>query len=140
MLFAFATSRGQIHTDTSLYHAQAIRWYEEYGVVKGFANLQWHFGYNSSYFEFAALFSLCFLGLVLFHCAAGYIAVIVCRWAVSYLKDFSSRKRYITDLCALRIFFYALVNFAGFISPASDYATMFFVTYLVARWAEESES
>lgn len=42
----------------SLYHAQAVRWYEEYGVVKGLGNLQWHFAYNSSYFAFAALFSL----------------------------------------------------------------------------------
>jgi hypothetical protein len=140
LLFAFATSRGQIHTDTSLYHAQAIRWYEEYGAVKGLANLQWHFGYNSSYFGFAALFSLSFLGFGSFHCTTGFIAAIVCLWAVSYLKDFSSRKRHVTDFCALGILFYALVNFVGFVSPASDYATMFFATYLVARWAEESES
>ena len=55
LLIAFCTSRGTIHTDTNLYHAQMIRWYETYGVVKGLANLQWHFAYNSSYFGFAAL-------------------------------------------------------------------------------------
>ena len=40
ILIAFFTSRGPIHADTNMYHAQAIRWYEEYGVVKGLANLQ----------------------------------------------------------------------------------------------------
>lgn len=40
LFIAFCTSRGTIHTDTSLYHAQAVRWYEEYGVVKGLGNLQ----------------------------------------------------------------------------------------------------
>ena len=39
LLFAYGTSRGIIHYDTGLYHAQSIRWIEEYGVVKGLGNL-----------------------------------------------------------------------------------------------------
>ena len=34
LLFAYGTARGIIHYDTGLYHAQSIRWIEEYGVVK----------------------------------------------------------------------------------------------------------
>lgn len=140
LLFAFATSRGLFHTDTNIYHAQAIRWYEEMRVVKGLGNLQWHFAYNSSYFAFAALFSLSFLGLQSFHCTTGYIAALFCIWALYYLKDFSSHRKHAADMCCVAILFYALVNLTGFMSPASDYATMFFSLYLIARWAKEIES
>lgn len=140
LLVAFFTSRGTIHTDTSLYHAQAIRWYEEYGVVKGLANLQWHFAYNSSYFGFAALFSMAFLGGQSLHCTTGFIAAVLCTWALNHLKNFFSHERHIADMCCIGILFYALVNLTGCVSPASDYATMFFTLYLIARWAEVIES
>ncbi len=140
LLFAFFTSRGTIHTDTNMYHAQAIRWYEEYGVVKGLANLQWHFAYNSSYFGFAALFSMAFLGVQSLHCTTGFIAVILCIWALHHLKDFFVHKHHMADMCSIGILFYALVNITGSVSPASDYATMFLALYLIARWAEVIES
>lgn len=140
LLIAFFTSRGTIHTDTSLYHAQAIRWYEEYGVVKGLANLQWHFAYNSSYFGFAALFSMAFLGGQSLHCTTGFIAIVLCIWALHHLKYFFLHERHIADMCCIAVLFYALVNLTGFVSPASDYATMFFALYLIARWAEVIES
>lgn len=140
VLFSYAASRGIFHTDTILYHARTIRWYEEAGVVKGLANLDWHFGYNSASFGFAALFSLSFLGIQSFHCTTSYIAAVFCIWALYYLKDFSSHKKHVTDMCCAAILFYALVNLTGFMSPASDYVTMFFCLYLIARWAEEIES
>ena len=39
LLFSYGASRGYLHFDSGLYHAQAIRWIEEYGVVPGLANL-----------------------------------------------------------------------------------------------------
>ena len=140
ILFSYAASRGIFHTDTILYHARSIRWYEEVGVVKGLANLQWHFGYNSASFSFAALFSLSFLGIQSFHCTTSYIAAVFCIWSLYNLKEFSSHKTHVTDMCCVAILFYALVNLSGFMSPASDYVTMFFCLYLIARWAEEIES
>ena len=50
VIWAFFTSRGYIHYDTDLYHAQSIRWLEEYGIVPGLANLHERFAYNSSFF------------------------------------------------------------------------------------------
>lgn len=140
LLFAFATSRGVIHHDTNMYHAQAIRWYEEFGVVKGLANLQWQFAYNSSCFGFAALFSLGFLGSAPFHCTTGFTAVVLCIWALDYIKHFPQHKSHMADMCCVAVLLYALVNFTGFVSPASDYITMFLALYLIARWAQEIES
>ena len=54
LLFAYGSSRGYMHYDTGLYHAQAIRWIEEYGVVPGLANLHSRFGYNSASFALSA--------------------------------------------------------------------------------------
>lgn len=138
LFLAFFCSRGTFHSDTKLYHAQAIRWYEEYGVVKGLANLQWHFAYNSSYFGFAALFSLSFLGKSL-HCTTGFLAAVFCLYAFSHLKNFFKHKHHTADMCCIGILLYALVNLTGLLSPASDYATMFFALYIIVRWAEELE-
>lgn len=139
LFIAFCTSRGTIHTDTSLYHAQAIRWYEEYGVVKGLGNLQWHFAYNSSYFAFAALFSLKFLCGQSLHCTTGFIAVILILWSLNHLRNFFRHTVHMTDLCCIGILFYTLVNMVGCVSPASDYATMYMALYLIARWCETIE-
>lgn len=139
LFIAFCTSRGELHADTKMYHAQAIRWYEEYGVVKGLGNLQWHFAYNSAYFAFAALFSMNFAFGQSLHCTTGFITILLCLWALNYLKNFFIHKRHITDMCCIGILFYTLVNLTGCVSPASDYATMFFSLYLISRWSEEIE-
>lgn len=49
--FVLALSSGRVtHYDSYLYHAQSIRWIEEYGVVPGLGNLHNRLAYNSSFF------------------------------------------------------------------------------------------
>ncbi|MDE5599017.1 MAG: hypothetical protein K2J04_14465, partial [Lachnospiraceae bacterium] len=62
LLFSYGASRGIIHYDTGLYHAQSIRWIEEYGIVKGLGNLHCRLAYNSASFALSALYSFAFLG------------------------------------------------------------------------------
>ena len=140
LLFAFFTSRGKFHADTMLYHAEAIRWVEEFGVVKGLANLQQHFGYNSSYFSLAALFSMKFITGTSLHTLTGFIENVLCIWAVMKLRYAPYSKRHITDMCCVGILFYALINVTGSMSPASDYVTNFIALYLVARWTDLFEN
>lgn len=73
LLFAYGSSRGYMHYDTGLYHAQAIRWIEEYGVVPGLANLHSRFGYNSASFALSAFFSETWLIGRPMHCVAGFL-------------------------------------------------------------------
>ena len=73
-LFAYGTSTGIIHYDTGLYHAQSIRWIEEYGVVPGLGNLHSRLAYNSASFCLSALYSFAFLGGRSFHACAGFLA------------------------------------------------------------------
>jgi hypothetical protein len=42
--------------DTDLYHAQIIRWYNEYGTAPGIGNLHTRLAFNSSWHSLAALF------------------------------------------------------------------------------------
>lgn len=58
LLMAYGTSRGYMHVDTGLYHAQAIRWIEEYGVVPGLGNLHSRFAYNSAAFPLCAIYGM----------------------------------------------------------------------------------
>lgn len=60
LLFAYGTSTGIIHYDTGLYHAQSIRWVEEYGIVPGLGNLHSRLAYNSAAFCLSALYSMSF--------------------------------------------------------------------------------
>lgn len=39
LIMAYGTSHGIMHYDSDLYHAQAIHWIEDYGVIKGLGNL-----------------------------------------------------------------------------------------------------
>jgi hypothetical protein len=45
------------NVDTAIYHAQALRWLEEVGIVPGLANVDIHLGFNSAWFVPEALFS-----------------------------------------------------------------------------------
>lgn len=140
VLIAFFTSRGSFHTDTNIYHAQAIRLYEEYGFIKGMGNLQLHFAYNSAYFAFASIFSLNWLFGRSLHTTTGFIEVFMCLYAFHGLKSFKLHKSHIADMMRVAILFYTLVIITGSMSPASDYVTMYFVLFIITAWCENVEA
>lgn len=136
LLTAYFASRGLQHTDTGIYHAQAIRWYEEYGLVKGQGNLQQHFAYNSAYLAYAAAFSMKWLTGQSLHANTGFFQAFLCVWALYGLKSFFSRTNHTADACRIGILLYALVNAEGIMSPATDYGAMYLVLWIVTLWAE----
>lgn len=139
LLIAFFTSRGEFHTDTNIYHAAAIRLYEEYGVLKGAGNLQLHYAYNSAYLAFASIFSLRWLFGQSIHTTTGFLEVIMCLYAFYGLKEFKRHKRHMTDMMKVGILFYTLVNMTRSMSPATDYAVMYFVLFIITAWCEQFE-
>lgn len=136
LFFAYGTSFGIIHYDTSLYHAQSIRWIEEYGVVPGLGNLHTRLAYNSSAFCLSALYSMAFLGGQSFHCCAGYLAfllAVVCKGA--FRKE-RLLKPGLSDFVKIIGIYYLLMIFDEMVSPASDYFMVLLVFYIVIRWLE----
>src|SRR5271157_4480007 len=62
--------------DTALYHAQAIRWIENFPAIPGLGNLHTRFAYNSGWFPLSAFFSMKFFSGISFHCLNGFILAI----------------------------------------------------------------
>lgn len=139
IFIAFFTSRGMFHTDTNIYHAQAIRLYEEYGLIKGIGNLQLHFAYNSSYLAFASVFSMKWLLGQSLHVTTGLIEIIMSIYAFHGLKNFKQHQSHLADMMRVGILFYTLVILTGSMSPATDYATMYFVLFVITAWCENIE-
>lgn len=136
LIFAYGTSTGIIHYDTGLYHAQSIRWIEEYGVVPGLGNLHSRLAYNSSAFCFSALYSMAFLGGQSYHCGAGFLAfllALVCMEA--FTKERIKRPR-ISDFARLAAVYYLLIIFDEMVSPASDYFMVLLVFFIIIRWLD----
>ena len=44
-----------------------------------------------------------------------------------------------TDMIKVGIFFYTLVNMTRSMSPATDYAVMYFVLFIITAWCEQFE-
>ena len=137
LLFAYGSSRGYMHYDTGLYHAQAIRWIEEYGVVPGLANLHSRFGYNSASFALSAFFSETWLIGRPMHCVAGFFALLcACKCAAGLMAFWKRKKVRISDFLSIGGIFYLIAVFREIVSPASDYFAMLVLFWVIMTWVE----
>lgn len=136
ILFAYGTSRGYIHYDTSLYHAQSIRWIEEYGVVKGLACMQLRFGYNSSAFALTALYSFKDLLGQSLHTTAGFFAFLGAVQAADIYRIFTQKKVRYSDFVRLGLIFYIGLIFKEMVSPASDYYAQIMIFTVLIIWLD----
>ncbi len=136
LVIAYATAHGIMHYDTDLYHAQSIRWIEEYGVVKGLGNLHVRLAYNSSAFALSALYSMAFLGGQSYHVMAGFF-VLLLAWQCLDIKHVFTRKYFVlSDFARLAAIYYLFTVFDEIVSPASDYFLAALVFYIVISWLD----
>lgn len=136
LLFSYGASRGMIHYDTGLYHAQSIRWIEEYGVVRGLGNLHCRLAYNSSSFALSALYSMSFLGGQSYHCAAGWLAFLLAVVCAEIVPSLQSGRIRTSDFARLMCVYYLVNIFDEMVSPASDYFMVLIAFYIVIRWLD----
>lgn len=140
ILWCFCTSRGYMHYDSDLYHAQSIRWIEEYGVVKGLGNIHVRFAYNSSFFALSALYSMKFLCGRSLHTVNGFIALLLWIQVLTLFQKKKNRKTFVTDFARVGAFYYLTVIYSDIVAPASDYAVMCVVFFIVIKWLELIEN
>lgn len=131
LIWAYCTSRGYMHYDSDLYHAQSIRWIEEYGVVPGLGNIHVRFAYNSSFFALSALYSMKFFGGQPLHAVNGFFALLL---SVEVLKAFRMKRFGLSDFARLGACYYLTVLYRDIVAPASDYAVMCVVFFIIIRW------
>ncbi len=139
-LLAYGSSRGYMHYDTGVYHAQSIRWIEEYGVAPGLANLHTRLGYNSAAFALCALFGGGGIGAPL-HCLPGFFALL-CAFKCTALGSVfqkGARLRVSHFLEAVCIF-YLVSAYREFVAPASDYFAILILFFVTLSWTEFLEA
>lgn len=139
LLMAYGTSRGYMHFDTGLYHAQSIRWIEEYGVVCGLANIQARFGYNSAAFPLTALYSMKEIFGQSLHATAGFFSLLGSFMVLDLYKVFTKKRILPADFVRLGLLFYISVIFSEMMSPASDYYAQLLLFMILILWLEEDE-
>ena len=138
LVWGYCTSRGYMHYDSDLYHAQSIKWIEEYGVVKGLGNIHVRFAYNSSFFALSALYSMGFLGES-FHTVNGFMALILSIEVFKLSKVFVDKRFLMADYARIGAFYYLTLIYSDIVAPASDYAIMCTVFYIVIKWLDQLE-
>ncbi len=139
LIMAYGCSRGYQHFDTGLYHAQSIRWIEEYGVVPGLANLHSRLGYNSSSFVLTALYSGAFLTGRSLHTAAGFLALVLAGKGFAFRGLWREKRILPSDFVRIALLWYLSIIYTEMVSPASDYFAMLFLFYILLTWIELTE-
>lgn len=143
ILFVIISSLRAIHSDTDLYHAQAIRWIEEYGSVKGLGNLHNRLAYNSSFMCLQALFSGSFAIAQSTHVVNGYIAFCIFSYVIHSLV-FSRKNKTVGcgDFFRLVIILYifkpSILHLLA--SPGTDIFSLTLVLFLLLKWCEYLEA
>lgn len=139
LIWAYCTSRGYMHYDSDLYHAQSIRWIEEYGIVKGLGNIHVRFAYNSSFFALSALYSMPYIFGQSMHSVNGLMALILSVEAFRIVHAWKRKKLLLSDFARAAALFYLTLIYSDIMAPASDYAIMCTVFYIIIKWLSQLE-
>ena len=137
LIMAYGTSHGYMHYDTGLYHAQAIHWIEEYGVIPGLANLHVRLGYNSSAFPLNALYSFAFISGRSYHVTAGFCALLLVWECVTHSIKIHNLPSVFARAAGI---YYLFMIFDEMVSPASDYYMVTLGFILIIRWVDAMSS
>lgn len=139
IIMAYGTSRGYMQFDSGLYHAQAIRWIEEYGIVPGLGNLHSRFAYNSAAYPLSALFSMSFITGQSLHTVAGFLALLLAIESGTISRVIRNRRVQLLDFVYFGAWYYLFIIYTEMVSPSSDYFAMIGVFYFVIKWVELEE-
>ncbi|MEN4012978.1 MAG: hypothetical protein ROW48_13165 [Bellilinea sp.] len=135
------STRAVANPDTGIYHAQAIRWMEEYPAVPGLGNLHTRFAYNSHWLVLNAVFSLAFLGGRSLHLAGAMLFALAVVDFWNGVRNWTSGKRtaaHALRLMLLPLAFYVLGSQIS--SPGTDLPVVLFLWMLAAQWLDGRSS
>lgn len=125
------------HYDTYLYHAQAIHWTENYGVVCGLGNLHFRLAYNSSFMSLQALFGFKWLTGQSLHTVNGFLTLAYIVYVI--MTTCRKNKISVSDVIKVCSFLYVFYNAYHISSPNTDTCALLTVLYVFVKWVEISE-
>jgi len=127
------------HYDTGLYHAQAVRWIEEYGIVPGLGNLHMRLAYNSAFMSLQALFSLKWLLGQSLHTLNGFFCLFCIGYAIMTVRRQKDQKWYVSDILKCFMLLYIVMQRHHLSSPCTDLWAMLLIFYVCIKWFELTE-
>lgn len=133
---ALWTAKTPVHYDTYLYHAQAIRWIEEYGCVRGLGNFHNRIAYNSAFMPLQALFSLKWLTGQSLHTMNGFLCCFFLYYSVATNHILSKNNMKLSDFFKVAVIIYIYLNRVLMSSPCSDFLPLLLVLYISIKWSE----
>jgi hypothetical protein len=126
--------------DTYLYHAQAVRWIENYRVIPGLANFHKRFGYNSALMPMHALMSMSFTGHPL-HIVNGFVTFIIISVSVLSIRSAVLEKHFKRSLLLwISALFYFVYSIDSVSSLGTDIVPMMLLIYIFATWCDLSDN
>ncbi len=120
ILVIYFSSLASISYDEGLYHAGFISWLNKYPVVKGIANIEFRYGFNSNWHLLSAIFNGYGLWSNVANCINAYLLLTAFLY-LSFQQD-NIRTRKI-------LLFFPLIIIYHLIDPSADFAVFIF-TYL----------
>ena len=145
IVLVILSSRRPLHYDTGLYHAQAVRWIEEYGVVPGLGNLHNRLAYNSAIFALEALFGLKPILHQTIHGVDGFFEVVLISYTLLSFKGIRQGKIQVSDALRVGLLLYLTIpeNIVVISSLGSDIPALGLMMYILIKWVsliEDKES
>lgn len=144
MLFCFIltliwTTQEPRQYDTGLYHAQAIHWIEDYGVVPGLGNLHMRLAYNSAFMSLQALFSLGWLVGQSVHSLNGFFCLAALLYACATVRLWGEKSLRTSDFLKCVMVIFVVQKRYDISSSGTDIWAMLLVLYVLIKWSEYGE-
>lgn len=125
--------------DTGLYHAQAVRWINEYGVVPGLGNLHFRLAFNSAWLVFSSFFDLLAFDGKAYHLVNLIIFTIGVMTCLKGLADLKQGRVKISSVVRSLLMLYLIARYKELASLSTDFpatAFLFFTLILVVESVE----
>ncbi|HEY0680393.1 MAG TPA: hypothetical protein VGD17_19055 [Chitinophagaceae bacterium] len=148
LLAAYLSSLPSSHNDDGLYYATTIKWIEEYGSVKGLANVNPRIGFNSNWHVLQALFSFHYFHAANFNDLNGLLLIILFPYCLRGFGRLLKNDHRIATIASV-LFFLPLIAFhfgsssdfiffnVNFLSaPAADLAVCSLIWITLIRFIE----
>ncbi len=134
VLFAFASAGEAKLIDTEWYHAQTIRWIEEYGCVKGVANLFYSLGFNNAQHYFDALFGMDWLFGQAMRGSGGFFGLLIFIHGILRISRWEEHAMHTADALAIGEVAYSIIVTAFFTDPYVDTLPNILVLFILTEW------
>ena len=127
--------------DSYNYHAQSIRWIEEYGAVLGLGNLHTRLAYNSAFLCLQALFSFSQVAGKSLHSLNGLLWAFGVIASVTGLKCIKEKKIFLSDIMRLLLIsvLFRYECLFRISSPGTDLFPMIICAFIFISWADLHE-